>query len=52
MSWREAQMSLQVLAELSVGAPARLATLQEKAREDAAYDAGIQAMTGDPRGAG
>lgn len=53
MSWREALMSLQVLAELGVGRAARLAILQAKAQEDAAFDAGVSALTGvDPRGTG
>lgn len=49
MTWDEAQMSLQLLAELGVGAPARAQVYAAKAAEDAAFDQGVQAVTGDPR---
>ena len=53
MSWREALMSLQLLAELRVGEPGRQRVMDDVAREDAMFQAGVQAVTGvDPRGAG
>lgn len=44
MTWREAQLSLQLLAELRVGAPSRADTYAAKAAEDAAADAVIAAL--------
>jgi len=38
MSWREAQLSIQLLAEERVGSRQRLALLEAKAQEDAAME--------------
>ena len=46
LTWREAQLSLQLAAEQRVGAPARQAILQAKAEEDAAAAAAASAWTG------
>ena len=46
LTWREAQLSLQLLAEQRIGAPARLALLQAKAEEDAAAAAAASAWAG------
>lgn len=45
MTWYEAQLSLQLLAELRVGAPDRQAILDQKAVEDAAFQAGVSAVS-------
>lgn len=50
MSWREGQLSLQLLSELRVGAPARKQVFQAKSIEDAAAEAAaatIRQMEGD-----
>lgn len=46
MSFQEAQLSLQVLAELSYGSPERKAMYEAKAREDAAAAAAVAAIGG------
>ena len=46
LTWREAQLSLQLLAEQRVGSPARMAVLEAKAAEDAAASAAASAWTG------
>lgn len=45
MSWWEARLSLQVIAELGVGAASRAEVYAAKAMEDAAFDAGVAALT-------
>lgn len=45
MSWWEAQLSLQLLAELRVGAPSRAELWEAKAAEDAAFDAAVAAVS-------
>ena len=46
MTWHEAQLSLQVIAERTVGAPQRAMVRQVKDREDAAAQAVIGAIGG------
>src|SRR5215471_14985106 len=41
MTWREALLSLQLLAEERVGASSRRAILEAKAAEDAAFDSAV-----------
>lgn len=45
MSWMEALLSLQVLAEVSHGAPSRASVYAAKDLEDAAATAAIAAIT-------
>ena len=47
LRWREAQLSLQLVAELRLGAPSRQAVLQAKAEEDAAAAAAASAWAGE-----
>lgn len=44
MTWVEANLSMQLLAELQVGAPTRQLAYQAKAEEDAAAAAAAAAM--------
>lgn len=46
MTWTEAQLSLQVMAEKGFGAAARAAILAAKAEEDAAASAAASALEG------
>lgn len=46
MSWTEAQLSLQVMAEKGIGASTRAAILAAKAEEDAAHAAAASALEG------
>ncbi len=46
MSFREAQLSLQVIAEVTHGAPLRREAYEAKAREDAAAEATRKALGG------
>lgn len=46
MTWREAQLSLQVDAEVRHGAPRRREAYEAKAREDAAAVAVVAALQG------
>ena len=46
MTFHEARLSLQVVAERSFGAPMRQAAYEAKAREDAAAMAAAQAVEG------
>lgn len=50
MTLREAQLSLQLMAEERVGATQRRAILEAKAREDAAFDAAASAVRSVERG--
>ena len=50
MSWREAQLSLQVAAEERVGSLRRQELLKARAAEDAAAQAVAQALSGAPPG--
>ena len=47
MTWREAQLSLQVDAEVRYGAPRRREVYEAKAQEDAAAAAVIAALQGN-----
>ena len=49
MTWYEAQLSLQVISERTVGAPHRRDVYEAKAREDAAAAAAVAALDGPPR---
>lgn len=44
MTWAEAQLSLQVMAEVSYGSPRRRAVYEAKAAEDAAASAALAAL--------
>lgn len=50
MSLREAQLSLQLMAEERMGATQRRAILEAKAREDAAFDAAQSAVRSMEKG--
>lgn len=50
MTWREQLLSLQLLAELQVGAATRQAALDAMAAEDAAAAAAASAVGGPPPG--
>lgn len=50
MTLREAQLSLQLMAEERVGSTQRRAILEAKAREDAAFDAALGAVRSVERG--
>lgn len=45
MTWHEAQLSLQLLAEMRVGALSRAELYEAKAAEDAAFDAALAAIS-------
>lgn len=45
-SWRLARVALQLLAEERIGSPARTLGREERAREDAAFDAARKALGG------
>lgn len=47
MSYREAMLSLQVIAERTVGAPQRATVLAAKEREDKAAAAVVDALRGN-----